>query len=341
MKIALVGLGYWGSKLLRNVVALVGVDNVVAVDSHLDRADQACSTYPGLAVRAHLEEALEIEDLRCVIIATPAESHAALARLALDAGRHVMVEKPLASSVEDAEDIVRMAEQRQLALMVGHTFLFSPRVQWMTDYVATGRMGDVHYLTSSRLNLGLHRQDANVIWDLAPHDFSIAFTVLGELPVSVQASARGLIHADIPDVAFITMEFPSGTIASIDVSWMAPKKIRNTTVVGDTSMIIYDDIDAEEPIKVYDKGVVFPESADFGQHQLTYRYGNTVAPHIQTTEPLSNELSHFLDAASNDRPRTMSDGRFGLAVVRALAAADESWQSNGRPVAIDNETATV
>jgi predicted dehydrogenase len=246
----------------------------------------------------------------------------------------VFVEKPLAGTVAEAEQVVALAEDRNLALVVGHTFLFSPRIKWMSDYITGGSMGRVHYLTSSRLNLGRHNNVTNVVWDLCPHDFSIAFQLLGEFPVSVQAVARSLVQPEIPDVAFVSLQFPSGTIASIDVSWLAPKKIRNTVVVGDSSMLVYDDNDAEEPVKLYDKGVVVPESNSFGANQLTYRYGNTVAPYIPVTEPLAAELSHFVALASGQVAiaDAQSDGRFALEIVRALEAADQSWRNGGVPV---------
>jgi predicted dehydrogenase len=268
-----------------------------------------------------------------VLLATPARTHHVLARRALEAKRHVFVEKPLAHSVAHAADLVTLAENVERVLMVGHTFLFSPRVEWLYDYVNNNGMGPVHYAASSRLNLGLHRTDINVIWDLGPHDFSIIFHLLGEFPVRVQSTARGMVIDGQPEVAFIHMVFPSGAIASVNLSWLAPRKVRQLTLVGAQSMVLYEDTHAEEPVKVHDKGVEVPDSTDWGQHQLTYRYGDTIAPHIPVQEPLNLELRHFLSClTSGERPR--SDGEFGLGVVTALEAADRSWRSGGAPVEV-------
>jgi len=333
MKVALVGTGYWGSKLLRNLVALMGGDNVVAVDSHLDRLAEVCAVYPTVRACRSLDEALADADVAAVVIATPVESHARLAEAALRSHRHVLVEKPLTTSVSAAADLVDLAEAHERVLMVGHTFLFSPRVQWISDFLQRRGLGGLHYITSSRLNLGMHREDANVIWDLAPHDFSVIFHLLGEFPSSVTTSARSVVRADLPDVAFIDLMFTSGVIASVAVSWFAPRKIRSLMLVGDSSMLVYDDTDPEEPVKVHDRGVVLDDSADFGMHQLTYRYGDTIAPHIAVREPLAQQLAHFVDAIER-RVSPLSDGRFGLGVVAALEAADASWRSGGIPVPV-------
>lgn len=332
-KIALVGVGYWGSKLLRNLVGLVGSEGVVAVDNHLDRLAWVCSQYPSVACESSLDAALADPDVSAVVVATPVAHHATVARHALEAGRHVLVEKPLTTSVAEAVMLAELADRRGLRLMVGHTFLFSPRVRWIADRLAGGGIGRVHYLTSSRLNLGQHRSDANVIWDLAPHDFSIILHLLGELPLTVQTSARSVVRSRLPEVAFIDLTFPSGVIASVAVSWLAPRKVRNMVIVGDESMVVYDDTEPDEPVKVYDKGVQIEESADFGTHQLTYRYGDTVAPHIPVHEPLTEQLGHFVRCiASGERP--LSDGWFGVNVVAALEAADRSWHDNGRPAEV-------
>lgn len=333
MKIALVGSGYWGSKLLRNLVAVVGGDGVVVVDVDVDRLAQACSAYPAIGAYHHLDEVLADPDIGAVVIATPVATHEALATAVLESGRHALVEKPLSTSVDSARRLVELAEARGLVLMVGHTFLFSPRVQWLADFLNARDGDDLHYVTSSRLNLGIHRSDVNVIWDLAPHDFSVMFYLLGEMPLTAQTSARSIVQPDHPDVAFVDLAFPSGVIASIAVSWFAPRKIRNLMVVGDSFMLVYDDTDSEEPVKVHDRGVVLEDPADFGMHQLTYRYGDTIAPHIAVREPLAEQITQFIDAIEHNT-EPLSDGRFGLDVVAALEAADASWRNGGVPVAV-------
>lgn len=332
-KIALVGAGYWGPKLLRNLVGLVGGERVVVVDRSLPRIEAMAIEYPTIGAHLTLEAALENEPVEAVIVATPVGTHADLARQALAAGCHVLVEKPLTDSTASAAELVALSAEARRALMVGHTFLFSPRVRHIADHLATGDVGSLHYATSSRLNLGLHRYDANVIWDLAAHDFSILCYLLGEFPTAVQTAARSVRRADLPEVAFISMQFPSGVIAAVDVSWLAPRKVRNTVLVGDHQMVVYDDTNSDEPIKIYDKGVAVPDSSDFGEHQLTYRYGDTVAPHVVATEPLTLQLAEFLEAV-NGAASPRSDGEFGLHVVEALEAADQSWRRGGVPVEV-------
>jgi predicted dehydrogenase len=333
VRVALVGVGYWGEKVLRNLVALLGPRDVVAVDVRAERRRWVGDLYPGMRVEPSLEEALVDDEVVGSVIATPVESHVGLARQALEAGRHVLVEKPLGTSTAEAHAVAQLGADRHLKVMVGHTFLFSPRVEVLTSSVRQGRIGTVNYVTTSRLNLGLYRSDTNVIWDLAPHDFSIVFHVLDEYPALVQTMAQSSDRTNVPDVAFINLSFPSGAIASVTVSWRAPRKVRNTVVVGDRGMIVYDDTQPDEPVKLYDRGVVRPESASFGENQLTYRYGDTVSPHVSAQEPLLLELRHFLECIEHDE-ESRSDGWFGLEVVRALEAADRSWRLDGAPVTI-------
>ena len=334
MKVAIVGLGYWGPKLVRNLVGLMGPENVVAVERQPDRR-ALLAEFPGVRYESSLRRALGDDDIVAVVLATPVSTHARLARQVLRAGRHVLVEKPLADSVTDAIRLCRLADEQHVRLMAGHTFLFSPRVQTVARSIAEGATGPVHYVTSERLNLGIHQSDANVIWDLAPHDFSIVFHLLGEYPVHVHSMAHGVVRPDVPDVAFVNMAFPSGAVASVSVSWLAPRKVRSTTVVGERGMIIFDDTRVDEPVKIYDKGVVVPESSDFGEHQLTYRYGDTVSPYVPSDEPLRLELAHFLECIADPDMRCLADGWSGVEVVKALAAADSSWRSGGMPVTLE------
>ena len=334
MKVAIVGLGYWGPNLLRNLVAQVGPESVVVVDNSLDRIAAILPQYPSVSYCLSLDQALEDDEVGAVIVATPVSSHAGLVRQALEAGRHVLVEKPLAASVAEARDLVACADEQDRVLMVGHTFLFSPRVERMMEYLREGRLGTVQYATSSRLNLGLHQRDIGVIWDLAPHDFSILFHLLGEFPISVQTSGRSVVRSGSLDVAFVNLSFASGVVASVDVSWLAPRKTRSTVLVGDRQMMVYDDLNNEEPVKIYDKGVLIPDPEGFGEHQLTYRHGDVLAPYIPPREPLAQELAHFL-ACIDGTETCRSEGRFGLHVVEALEAAERSWQEGGWPVTIE------
>lgn len=338
LKTAIVGIGYWGSKLLRNLLEMAGVDRLVAVDCRLDRLALACRRYPGLAIADTLEKAIDLHEVDRVIIATPADTHAELALIALSSGIHTLVEKPLATSVREAEQLVNVASTNDLVLMTGHTFLFSPRIRWMTEHITKGMIGRVHYLTSSRQNSGGYNDRTNVIWDLCPHDFSIAFELLGELPISVRATARGLLQPDVPDVAFVTLDFPSGAVASIDVSWVAPIKTRRTLVVGDAGMVAYDDLH-DEPIKVFDRSLRSPGNTDRGSdadvHAFRYQFGNTISPHVPYVEPLHEELAAFFAAVEAGNTTPHSDGIFGLEVIRVLHAAETSWRRGGDVVTLE------
>lgn len=326
--VAMVGLGYWGEKVLRNVVQHAGPGSVVAVDPSPQARAAALARHPGLRTATTLDDALDEVD--AVVIATPLDSHHALATAALEAGRHVLVEKPMTDDPSTAAALALAADERDRVLMVGHTFLFSPRIELLHSYLRTGHLGRVHYLTSSRLNLGLVRHDANVIWDLAPHDFSILFHLLGEFPVRVQTLGRRVV-ADVPEVAFVNLTFPSGVIAQVTVSWLAPRKVRDLVVVGESRMAVFDDTDADEPIRIYDKGIDLPEGPEYAQHRLVYRWGDTIAPSVSSAEPLGLQIGHFLDCCvSGARPR--SDGWFGVRVVEALEAANRSYQLGGQPV---------
>jgi predicted dehydrogenase len=337
-RVALVGLGYWGPNLLRNLVSGLGVDGVVAVDARADRLESARAAHPGLALESRLERALDRHVVDAVVIATQVSTHHALACTAIAAGCQVLVEKPLAASSIEAEDLVDRASAAGVILMVGHTFLFSPRVELMQRCVAEGLLGEIQYVTSARMNLGLHQSDVSVVWDLAPHDFSILFRVLGEFPERVRASGRSMLDGDRAEVAFLELDFPSGVIASVSVSWLAPSKSRRTVIVGDRQMLVYEDLDAEQPVRLYDRGVVLPEPQNFGEHQLTYRHGDIQAPHVPAVEPLAREVEHFL-ACVGGTETCRSDGEFGLRVVKALEAAEQSMARRGEPVDVQVDRA--
>ncbi len=335
-KVALIGLGYWGEKILRNLITIMGPEAVVGIDRKAERLKSATRLYPGASFHTSVA-AISDDDVFAVVIATPVESHAELAQLALASGCHVLVEKPLARTSEDAIYLAELADRLGLALMVGHTFLFSPRVAAVANILGTGQIGQLQYVTTARLNLGLYRSDINVIWDLAPHDFSIIFRLLKEYPIRIHTSARSSVPGGIADVAFMNLTFPSGVIASVVVSWRAPHKVRSAMLVGDRGMIAYNDTNPDEPVKVYDRGLVLTDSASFGENQLTYRYGDTVAPHVSAHEPLMLELEHFIACAHRGGP-CESDGWFGVQVVRALEAADRSWRAGGLPVELESPT---
>jgi predicted dehydrogenase len=249
-------------------------------------------------------------------------THYGLATRALEAGKHVFVEKPLAASVAEGEAMTQLAEERGLVLMPGHTFLYSPPVNVVKDLIDAGELGDIYFVSMSRVNLGLHQSDVSVLWDLGPHDFSILRYWLDETPASVSAMTRGCIIPRTPDVAFVNMLYPSGTIAHVELSWLAPSKLRRTAVVGSRKMVVYDDT-SPEPVRIFDSGVSLPDPETFGEYRLSYRTGDNVSPAIGPKEPLSLELADFaLSVRTGGTPR--SSAQVGLEVVRTIEAAEES-----------------
>ncbi|MBD3278595.1 MAG: gfo/Idh/MocA family oxidoreductase [Candidatus Aegiribacteria sp.] len=318
-----IGLGYWGPNLLRNIYSNGRSGRIVMCDADTERLNRMKSRYPDLDYTSSSDEVIGDDDLDAVVVATDVSSHYPLAKQALEAGKHVFVEKPFAASMEQARELVEMGIEKNLVTMVGHTFMFSPPVMKVKEIVDSGELGDIHFITSNRVNLGLHQKDVSVIWDLAPHDFSMLFYWLGEEPTEVSAFGHAYVLDGIPDVAFINLAFPGGAIGNVQVSWLAPSKLRRTVLVGSNKMLVYDDTEPIEKIKIYDKGVELIEPESFGEYQLTYRTGDIVSPKIGTAEPLSSEMEEFLKSIeTGQKPR--SSGEEGLAVVRALEMAEES-----------------
>ena len=333
VRIAIVGLGYWGPNLLRNLHELPAADVAALCDLEEDTLDAMQRRYPAIPTTTRFDDVLRDESIEAVAIATPVSSHFPLARAALEAGKHVFVEKPLAASSAEAERLVAIAESRKRVLMPGHTFLYSPPVDTIRRLIADGDLGEIFFISTSRVNLGLHQPDVSVAWDLGPHDFSILHYWLREAPVSVGAVSRGCILPDTPDVMFVNLEFPSQTIAHVELSWLAPSKLRRTTIVGSEKMVVYDDT-SNEPVRVFDSGVVLPDPESFGEYRLTYRTGDIVSPHVGAAEPLSLEMQDFCSAIRNDhRPR--SHAGLGLDVVRIIEAVDRSLAEDGAKVRLE------
>ena len=270
--------------------------------------------------------------VEAVAIATPVGTHHALAKAALEAGKHVFVEKPLAASTDEALDLVELAEARGLLLMPGHTFLYSPPVNIVRSLITSGEIGDIHFISTSRVNLGLHQSDVSVVWDLGPHDFSILRYWLGETPSSVSAMSRCCIMPNTPDVAFIDLEFPSETIAHVELAWLAPSKLRRTTIVGSRKMVVYDDT-STEPVRVFDSGAI-RNPGTFGEYHLSYRTGDIVSPQVDAVEPLALELRDFAEAIrTGSQPRSNMD--LGVEVVRMIEAVDQSLDQGGARISIE------
>ncbi len=323
VKTGIVGLGYWGPNLLRNIYANRRNGGLVICDSNTVRLTKMAQHYPDIQSTRKYQDLIDNDDLNAIVIATDVSSHFPLAKQALLAGKHVFVEKPFAKCIEEAEELVDLGRKNGLVTMVGHTFMFSPPVIKTKEIIESGDLGDIHFITSSRVNLGLHQKDVSVIWDLAPHDFSMLFYWLDEEPTEVNAFGHAYVLNEIPDVAFIDLAFPSGSIANVQVSWLSPSKLRRTVIVGSRKMLVYDDTEPLEKIKIYDKGVEVIEPESFGEYQLSYRTGDIVSPKLDTSEPLASEMEEFLRCIeTGSTPK--SSGAEGLAVVRALELADDS-----------------
>jgi predicted dehydrogenase len=290
--------------------------------------------YPQLRTTQNYRDVLAAPEVDAVAIATPVSTHFKLAMDALQARKHVFVEKPLAQSSEQCLELAAGASQRNLVLMVGHTYVYTAAVNKIKELVDAGELGEILYISSTRVNLGVFQPDINVVWDLAPHDLSIINYVLDSRPERIAAHGRSYIRPGIEDVAFVDLEYPRGIIANIRVSWLDPCKIRRTTFVGSKKMLVYDDISNLEKIRVYDKGVTVPPHYDtFGEFKLSYRYGDMLVPRLDESEPLKVECRHFLDCIeSGQRPRSAAED--GLAVVRALEASSASLHDAGRLVDI-------
>jgi predicted dehydrogenase len=336
-RIAVVGCGYWGSKHVRVLHATEGVEEVAIVDSREDRVRNLARNYKSAPGYTALGPALAEVD--AVVVATPPSTHVAVALQAIEAGKHVLVEKPLAPTAMGAHRLGRAASAAGVVLMVGHTFEYNPAVRKLRDLVQRGELGEVYYIDSARLNLGLYQNDVNVVLDLAPHDISIINHVLGRKPVAAQAWASRHAHRRFEDVAYLRLFYDDffddrGLSANIHVSWLDPCKVRRVTAVGSQKMAVYDDLATDERIRVLDKGVcLHPDGDNLTQPPLSYRYGDIVVPFISPDEPLAVQDRHFVDCiASGSRPLTGWEN--GLAVVEALEAAELSRRL-GRPVLLE------
>jgi len=332
--VAIIGHGYWGPNLLRNYLEVPGVSVKWVCDPRPDALDKVRRRYPAQATTLDYGEVLGDAAVDAVVIATPISTHFELAKGALEAGKHVFVEKPMTSSTADAEELVRLAHHTGLTLMVGHTFVFSPPVRKLGDLIHGGHLGDIHFITSSRVNLGLHQKDVSVVWDLATHDLAILYYWLGEAASSVYVTGRGCVVPDIPDVAFVNLRFPSGVIANIEIAWLSPVKLRRTVIVGSQRMALYDDTETVEKVKVFDHGVDYKDPETFGEFHLSYRTGDIVAPKLDPVEPLFAEASHFIECVTTGK-RPITDGVAGLRVVASLEAAEKSLRNGGGRQPID------
>lgn len=334
INLGIVGLGYWGPNLLRNFAQLDGCKVKYCCDLKEDNLKRAKALCPGVEATNSFESLLDDSDVQAVVIATSAASHYKLAKQAILHDKHVFVEKPLTLDIAHAEELVQLAGQRGVKLMVGHLMEYHPAIDKLKDMIQAGDLGSIYYLYSQRVNLGQIRRDENALWSFAPHDISIVMYLLGLEPENVSARGQAYLQEGIEDVVFLNLQFPDEVMAQIQLSWLDPHKIRRTTIVGSEKMAVFDDMEPSEMIKIYDKGVVNNASyGSFGE-SLSLRFGDVKIPYIKMVEPLRLECQHFLDCIRDDKqPR--SDGHDGLRVVKVLQAAQESLGKGGIPITME------
>lgn len=337
--IAAVGCGYWGPNVIRNLAELPGFNLLRVCDADPHRLQTVAQRHPGAEPTRSVADVLDDPRVQAVYLATPVSTHYELVRRALLAGKHVLVEKPIATTVEQADELADIAARSGLTLMVGHTFVFSPPVRKVKELITSGQVGEIYYIETTRVNLGLFQKDVSVLWDLAPHDLSILTYWLDETPISVSARGRSYHGETLEDVAFLTVEFPSRVLAQIQVSWLAPSKLRRTSIVGRQRMVVYDDLEPVEKVKVFDRGVE-REPTSFGEFQLSYRSGDILSPRLDTTEPLRAECAHFLRCIeTGQEPDTGARG--AAEIVRVIQAAEQSMRLGGAPQAVEASVMAV
>lgn len=335
LNIAVVGAGYWGPNLIRNFRSLKDAWLKTVCDVDERRLDHIRKLYPDIQITTDFSEVLKDASVDAVAIATPVRFHYEMAMKCLESGKHVFIEKPMAASVGECLSLLDMADRNNVKLMVGHTFAYSAPVRKIKEIYAAGELGEIQYISSRRLNLGLFQNDINVAWDLAPHDISIILHIIGKEPVSVNCQGKAHINPSIEDVTNMTLNFDNGGFAMIHSSWLDPNKTRETTFVGSKKMLVYNDIESNEKIKIYDKRVEAPPHYDtFAEFHYSYHYGDMHSPHLSQSEPLKIECRHFVDCIKNGTT-PITSGQEGLKVVRILEAASLSLKDGGGNVKLD------
>lgn len=337
LNVSVVGCGYWGPNLIRNFSQIPYCNMKICCDLGLEKLKRMKTLYPSIEITDNIDTILNDPSIDAVAIATPVYTHFKLGSKCLEHDKHILIEKPMASSSDECIQLLKLAEQHNKRLMVGHTFEYTAAVNKAKQIVDSGELGEILYINCIRVNLGLFQPDINVIWDLAPHDISIIFYILNQFPESINAQGKAHFKASIEDVATTTLNFPNGTIAFIHNSWLDPDKIRKITFVGSKKMLVYDDISQNEKLKIFDKGIDAPPYYDsYAEFHFSYRYGDIYTPHLKEYEPLRRECEHFLTCIQNsETPR--SDGYSGLRVVAVLEAATNSLRKNGARESLTEE----
>ncbi len=334
MRAAVIGCGYWGPNLIRNLRLAHGCRLAAVCDLDEKRLAHMKTLYPEVATTKDFTSIVNDPAIDAIVVATPVHPHHAMASAALQAGKHVMIEKPMARSSRECEELCRLAKRRKRVLMIGHTFLYSAPVRKMREIVAAGDLGELHYISARRLNLGLFQRDINVTWDLAPHDLSIILYLMGTSPTAVNCQGSHSVDPEVEDVTNLSLFFPRGDYATIHSSWLDPRKVRDMTVVGSRRMIVYDDLEPLRKLTIYDVHVERPPHYDtFAEFQYAYHYGDMYSPYIKQDEPLKVQCQHFVDCALNGTT-PMTPGEQGLELVRILEAASLSLQRQGARVAL-------
>lgn len=339
VNVGVVGCGYWGPNLIRNFASLGECHLKSVCDQDEDRLALITSRHPGVEAHTSFDIFLNDADLDAVVIALPVRFHYEMASRSLNAGKHVFIEKPMAASVEECQKLIDLAEEKKLTLMVGHTFLYSPTVRKIKEIVDSGEIGRIQYISARRLNLGLYQKDINVAWDLAPHDLSIILYLISASPVEVNCRGKANCNtsdvncrkrvnckANIPDVSNMTIVFEDGCFATVHNSWLDPRKVRDMTIVGEQKMIVYDDLEEGEKIKIYDKRIDPPVLPN--ESRIAYHYGDMRVPYVTPIEPLKTECAHFIECIVTGQ-KPLTDGESGKELVRILTLASESMKDNG------------
>ncbi len=330
--IGVVGCGYWGPNLIRNFQSLKECNLKSVCDTDESRLAIVRSNYPSVDTHTSFDIFLGDAELDAVAIAVPVRYHFDLASRSLMAGKHTFIEKPMASSVEECRKLIELAKKKNLTLMVGHTYLYSPAIRKIKEIVDSGELGRIHYISSRRLNLGLYQKDINVVWDLAPHDISIILYLMNAYPTEINCRGKTTCNAKIPDVSNMTLTFADQGFATIHSSWLDPRKVRDMAIIGDSKMLVYDDL-ADEKIRIYDKRVDPPVLPN--ESRVAYHYGDMWAPYVSPAESLQSECAHFVECiVTGSQP--LSDGEAGLAVVRILSLASDSMQNSGNNIIVRN-----
>jgi len=330
INIGVIGYGYWGPNIVRNFSAVEGAVVRSICDSNQDSLNRARKSYPQLSTTRDCSEVLAAADIDAVAIITPVSTHFDLAKRALQNGKHIFVEKPFTATAAEAEELINLAEQKNLTIMVDHTFIFTGAVRKIKRLIEEKVLGDLYYYDSVRVNLGLFQRDVNVVWDLAPHDFAVMDFLIDEKPSAVAACGKAHVNG-LEDTAFITVHFDNNMIAHFNVNWLSPVKIRTTLIGGEKQMLVWNDLEVDEKIKIYDKGVKVTNQESSYNLRVSYRSGDMYAPKIDPIEALRHESEYFVSCVSTgERPE--NDGRAGLRVVKLLEACSRSIQQNGRSV---------